>query len=88
MNAYFKEEFPLITDIKKEHIREYFQIYSHGSNSLALEDAHRILFVMDADYRSLGYSFELFLDDISNFSLMNEGQMHVEEAIEFVATMQ
>ena len=89
MNAHFKEDYPLLTEAKKDQIRDHFQKYScNGSNSLPLEEAHRVLFDTDAEYSKLGYSYELFLDDISHFSLQNEGEMHVEEAVVFIMTMQ
>ena len=52
---------------------------------IPLPQVYAILF---GDDHSLGYSYELFLEDVHNFTLTKENYMNSDEAIEFMRTMQ
>jgi len=80
MNSHFKDCNPLLHPSEIESLLHYFD-----GQALPLEDAY------DAMFRSrsyLGYTFELFLEDLSNFQLQNEGTMTAHEAIEFIKAME
>lgn len=53
---------------------------------LSLQQAYSVLFT--ANLSSLGYTWELFMEDIQDFPLLRDGKMNADEAIEFIRTKQ
>ena len=98
MNNYFKEQCPLFsqeqidTIIRKfnHSVEQGYDIEGEGffedqQQRLALPVAYNLLF---GDRPELGYSYELFLEDIMNFQLVEEGSMNAKEAITFIKSME
>ncbi len=102
-DRYFQSEHPLLTEQDEARIRQEFshqlgEGVAAADGSLSVTDAHLILFgglvALDCglgeDLPSdlLAYSPELFEEDLSGFPLATAGRMTVEEALDFVRTMQ
>jgi hypothetical protein len=80
MEYHFKIEQPLFTEQLQQLVQSRFH-----ERSLPLDEAYNAIF---CDLPGLGYSFELFLHDIGNFSLAEEGYMSCYEALLFIQSMQ
>ena len=80
MDNYYKEQEPLLSVEEIEKIVSRF-----GENSYNLGDAYEIIF---GDKQELGYTYQLYLEDIQNFQLVNEGSMNINEALAFIKTME
>ena len=98
MNNYFKEQSPLFSQQEIIVIIQKFDAVAgqnHGSEGdhyhesenqrLAPPIAYDVLF---GNRPELGYSYSLFLEDIKNFQLVEEGSMNAEEAIAFIKSME
>ena len=99
MNNYFKEQSPLFSQQDIDAIMHKFNCGVGQNNSfeesdnyygcqqqrVSLHIAYDLLF---GDKPELGYSYSLFLEDIHNFQLVEEGSMSAEEAVAFVKSME
>ena len=98
LDVYFKEEQPLLTAEEEERVRDYYAAMATGAHgimdtgrgpSLDLPTAYRGMFdVAMGGCDELGYSYELFLEDVERFTLQEPDRMTADEAVEFLRTMQ
>ena len=100
LDVYFKEERPLLTADEEARVRDYYDAMGAGAGmdmdmgggggpSLDLPTAYRGMFdVAMGGCDELGYSYELFLEDVERFTLQRPGRMSADEAVEFLRTMQ
>lgn len=79
---FFQLENPLLTKALEQEITTKF---SNSGNKLELLAAYEIMFGSNS---SLGYSYDLFLEDLESFELKERDSMTVEEALSFINSMQ
>lgn len=80
----FKLAKPMFTQEDEAVLRGKF--LDNGGNQQALLVAHSLMF--ENSPILLDYTFDLFLEDLEDFSLEQEGLISVEEAIRFLHEMQ
>jgi hypothetical protein len=86
LNHFFKVSDPLLGQVEEiELMCRLRSLLPSDSTYLNLPVAHAAMFPKSM---GLDYSFELFLEDLSSFPRAHEGGLSVEEAVEFVKTMQ
>lgn len=100
MHDYFKSKQPILTTDKQQSIKKQFESFHLSKQDLNVENDHDITIegdyitltdayrIMFGEELSLGYSYDLFLEDIQNFPLSRENHMNSTEAIEFLRIMQ
>lgn len=92
MQNFFQNENPFLTDEKKEELRRHYD--SRGSLPFTLREAHSIIATglcgesFDTPDCDLDYTFELFAEDVADFSLMDRKSMTLEELIQFISIKQ
>lgn len=75
----------LLSTTKIESITHAFATMGQDSGLLDLKTVHSVVFPSD---EGLGYDFELFMDDVQNFSLQRAGFMTMDEVLTFVRAME
>jgi SAM-dependent methyltransferase len=89
MDHYFQFENPLFTPAMEGEIRAAFERAggdAGGGGFLPLRTVHGLLFVERNS--SLGYTFDLFCADVAEFELENADVMCLQEAVQFLQSMQ
>jgi len=81
MDHYFQSTNPILTLEQEDNLRKRF--LEINQPYIEVRQMHSILF---PENESLGYSFDLFLEDLDDFSLIQEGYMNIDEAITFLKT--
>ena len=81
----FKLSQPLFTQEDEAILRRKFSD-NGGNQQVLLTVAHKLMF--ESSPTLLDYTFDLFLEDLEDFSLEQEGFISVEEAIIFLQEMQ
>lgn len=93
MDQYYQQEKPLLTQEYMDRTRAAFELelrqlqrkVAWGSEGLPFDAAHRVLFL---ENEALGYTMEMFLGDLDSFPLAAEGQLSLQEMLNFVQEMQ
>lgn len=80
LDEHFKKDKPLLTPEVESGIRAAF------SAPLEFKAAHSAIF--DALLPSLGYEYDLFLQDLKGFAVATKGKLTADEAVSFIVTMQ
>jgi len=92
MSQFFQHENPFLTEEKKRELTAYYK--AKGSKPFTLKEAHVIIATglcgesFDTPDCDLDYTYELFQEDLSGFSLVDAETMTLEELFQFISIMQ
>lgn len=84
LDEYFKGEEPFLSSEMSEQLRNRYE--SFGVSSVPLAVIHE--WIGECSSPLLGYSFDLFLEDVKSFSLKERDRMNYEEVVKFLLEMQ
>lgn len=86
MDDYYKAQHPLLSDETESLIRRHFEArHSGGQTHVPVEELHALIF---APHEALGYTSELFLEDLCEYPLSLDGHMTLEELLAFLREKQ
>jgi len=83
LNTTYTQEQPLLTNDEIERLTQHFSVLDTNGDGIELSTAHSIMFDP-----LLGYDLALFYEDLGRFPLANRARITLEEAINFIKTMQ
>jgi len=83
MDLFYKNQHPLRTPEKEAQLYEIFNITEF--QELTIEEAYESVFANDD---GLGYSLEMFMEDLKEFPLRRDGYISVSEMIQFLKEKQ
>jgi EEF1A lysine methyltransferase 4 len=88
MDLFYQIKTPLLTAEKIRKIDDFFAL--HGNNPLPLKDIHSFIFERDEVDRELGYTLDLFLEDLSGEcpGSVESGVLSLQDTLNFIKSMQ
>ena len=86
MNEFYQQTQPLLTLENKNLIEQLFQ--SQDNPYLSFHTIHNLIFELNGPLYSMGYTIDLFLEDVEEFSVSQRGYMNCNEFFEFLSSKQ
>lgn len=86
MNQFYQETQPLLTLEDKNIIQKLFE--AQNTTNLPFNLIHHLIFDINGPLHSMGYTIDLFLEDVEEFPVSQVGCMNCNEFFDFLSSKQ